>query len=398
MTFPNFSFTGQAYTQGPGTTGLFWPIVSDRNPTVNDVYYGPLTFKVGQIWFNSDSETIWFLDSFSNAPSATNLTGQLQAFWIEIGTGSNFLNISGDDGIVVTPTAGNISFQGLVVANGTHAKAVFTESPSSSVENIDVQVSSAIASTNITKVGLSAFSSTDFAVDSNGFVTLVGDGLSPIQKLVTQTFAVTGTYTPTTNMQYCIVELVGGGGGGGGVSTTNSTTAAAAAGGGGAGYARKLFTAANIGASQAVTIGVGGTGGAAGDNNGSSGATTSLGALLSATGGLGGSGTTGATVSSNTAPGTSGGSGSGGDLNLTGSNSGGGHVWFNAASFAFGLSGDGGSSFWGAPPTGGSGNNNGSSGALGAGGSGATANESNGSGQSGGNGGNGFMVITEFCS
>ena len=73
-------------------------------------------------------------------------------------------------------------------------------------------------------------------------------------------------------------------------------------------------------------------------------------------------------------------------------------MWFNAASFAFGLSGDGGDSFFGPTVTGGSGNNNGANGSLGSGGSGATANINNATGQSGGNGGDGFMIITEFCS
>lgn len=401
MTFPNFSFSQQAYTQGPGTSGMFWPVVSDRDPTANDVFYGPLTYKVGQVWFNSVDQTIWYLDTFSNMKTGSNPTGQLQATWVEVGSASDILTITGDDGNAVSPTAGNIGLEGLVVDNGTHAKAVFTEKSATSLEKIDVQVSAAIAATDRTKVGLSAFSNVDFAVDANGFVTLKGDGLPAIQKVVVQTsttFPVPGTYTPTPNMQYCIVELVGGGGGGGGVASTDANTAAAAAGGGGGGYARRLLTAAQIGVSQVATIGVGGTGGAAGNNNGIAGGTTSLGALLSATGGSGGNGTAGATVTSSTAAGVGGGVGSSGDINLQGQNSGGGHVWFNAASFAFGLSGDGGNSYFGPGTTGGSGNNNGGNGTVGAGGAGATANPSNGTGQAGGNGGDGFMIITEFCS
>ena len=83
MTFPNFSFSQQAYTQGPGTTGMFWPVVINRDPTSNDVFSGPLTFKVGQIWFNSTLKTLWYLNSFSNVHTSGNPTGQLQAEWIE---------------------------------------------------------------------------------------------------------------------------------------------------------------------------------------------------------------------------------------------------------------------------------------------------------------------------
>ena len=362
----------------------------DIKPKEQQGYY-----PISSFWSNSVNGNLWVLANISN-----NL-----AHWILIGSTADnpILNVVGDDGVEVDPDAGGtLTVNGVVVANTTNAKAVYTKTGGASIENIEVQYSAAIASTDGTKVGLSAFSNTQFSVDANGFVSLLGGALPAIQKVVVQTpgngVAGSYTYTPTTNMKYCIVELVGGGGGAGGVAATDAVTAAAAAGGGGGGYARRLLSAAQIGVSQVVTIGAGGTGGAAGNNNGAAGGTTSLGALLSATGGLGGQGTAGATVTSSTAGGTSGGSGSTGDLNINGSNSEGGHVWFNAASFAFGLSGDGGDSFFGPTVTGGSGNNNGANGSLGSGGSGATANINNATGQSGGNGGDGFMIITEFCS
>jgi hypothetical protein len=85
--------------------------------------------------------------------------------------GSGVLSIKGDDATTVLPDgAGNIQLDGLVVANGTHSKAVFTESPGPHIENIDVQVSAAIASTDVTKVGLASFDNTVFSVDANGFV------------------------------------------------------------------------------------------------------------------------------------------------------------------------------------------------------------------------------------
>jgi hypothetical protein len=106
MTFPTSSFSQQAYTQGPGTTGMFWPIISNRSPTANDVFYGPQTYKVGQIWFNSTAETIWFLDSFSNAPSPTNLTGQLQATWVQVVTNTTqILSLSDNANVAVFPTS-----------------------------------------------------------------------------------------------------------------------------------------------------------------------------------------------------------------------------------------------------------------------------------------------------
>src|SRR6266487_1866056 len=78
-----------------------------------------------------------------------------------------------------------------------------------------------------------------------------------------QKFTANGTYTPTPGMRFCIIEAVGGGAGGGSVASAAADIYVG--GGGGAGsYSRALSSAAQIGASQAVTIGSAGTGGAAG--------------------------------------------------------------------------------------------------------------------------------------
>lgn len=93
------------------------------------------------------------------------------------GGGGSLSTLTGNDGVVVSPNGShNINLDGNVVANATHATAVFTESPSANTENIDIQVAAAIASTDITKVGLAAFNSADFTVDANGFVSSVGGG------------------------------------------------------------------------------------------------------------------------------------------------------------------------------------------------------------------------------
>jgi hypothetical protein len=104
---------------------------------------------------------------------------------------------------------------------------------------------------------------------------------------VIQLFTANGTYTPTPGMRYVIVKMAGGGGAGGGASAIVSSTSVGVGGGGGSGgYVEAQLTAAQIGASQAVTIGAGGTG--ASGTNGGNGSATTLGALLSAGGGGGG--------------------------------------------------------------------------------------------------------------
>ena len=112
-----------------------------------------------------------------------------------------------------------------------------------------------------------------------------------ISTINVQIFSGSGTYTPTAGMKYCIAEAVAGGGGGGGAASGAGAIYTAAGGGGAGGYARVLYTSAQIGASKVVTIGAAGAAGAAGNNVGGTGGTTTFGAtLFTMTGGIGGSG------------------------------------------------------------------------------------------------------------
>lgn len=145
--------------------------------------------------------------------------------------------------------------------------------------------------------------------------------------VVVQTFTGSGTYTPTTGMLYCTIEVCGGGGGSAGCPTTGVGQVVAAGGAGGGGYSRKTVSAATIGTSQTVTIGAGGTAGSAGANPGGAGGTSSLGAIVSASGG-GGSGQ-GAPAGPGTQAGAgagAGGVGSSGDFNVTGNSGGQGYM------------------------------------------------------------------------
>lgn len=212
---------------------------------------------------------------------------------------------------------------------------------------------------------------------------------APLITVKIQTFAASGTYTPSTGMLYCIIECQAGGGGGGGAISAASSTLNGAGGGGAGEYSKVTAAAATIGASQTVTIGAAGTAGASGNNSGGNGGTTSVGAICTAGGGTGGGGAS-ASGNGNGGAGGSGGTGSYkvGDPGFTGyagSNStqpagergasspmgSGGQAVINAAGNAgsgFGSGGSGGSSFSGL------------------------------SGNAGGAGTGGKVIITEFCS
>jgi hypothetical protein len=189
----------------------------------------------------------------------------------------------------------------------------------------------------------------------------VGGGVT----VTRQVFLSSGTYTAPSNLISADVEVVGGGGGGGAGANIGT-------GGGAGGYAKKIFTAAAIGASQTVTIGAGGASGAAGG-------TTTFGAILQATGGGGGFGTSGF--------GGGGGIGSLGDINLTGNH--------GDQSGTLNLGGNGGQSIFGGNGRGGNPSAAGTAAAANSGSGGGGAGNAAGAGN-GGAGGSGICIVTEY--
>ena len=202
-------------------------------------------------------------------------------------------------------------------------------------------------------------------------------------QVVVQVFTAVGsnTYTPTTGMKYCVVELLAGGGGGGGTSNTGGV---AGGGGGGGEYAMGVFSAATVGASQTVTIGDGGTGVTSAAGN--TGKTTSFGALMTAIGGGGGSPNT-----TNNGPGNYGGTGgTGGSFHARG-----GSGLYGTTINGNTSGGKGGDTLWGGGGISASGGTFGGAAGTGygSGGSGGVGNNT-----AGGKGAPGICVITEFLS
>lgn len=117
-----------------------------------------------------------------------------------------------------------------------------------------------------------------------------------------QVFTANGTYTPTAGMVTAVIEAQGGGGAGGGLATPSAGNISLGAPGTSGSYAKGRFTAAAIGASQAVTIGAGGA--FASNTAGGNGGTSSVGSIITAPGGVGGG------LLNNQVPGASNGNGS----------------------------------------------------------------------------------------
>ena len=199
--------------------------------------------------------------------------------------------------------------------------------------------------------------------------------------LNTRVFTSSGTYTPTPGTKRIRVTITGGGGGGGGCKAISNNETFFGAGGGAGGTIISIMTPTQN--SYPVTIGAGGAGGVSatyGINGGNS-----LFASLIAPGGAGG-GKSGVTNTN----GGNGGVPSTGDINIIGGCGGDGQ------SGNIGVSGEGGTSYWGGGGRAGAGG--GVSGkAYGSGGGGAYDDGYSGTSMTGGKGAAGICIIEEFA-
>jgi len=103
-------------------------------------------------------------------------------------------------------------------------------------------------------------------------------GMTGVQ-VITKTFLVNGSYTPSPGLVSAVVECIGGGGGGGWAGPTPTASWAVSGGGGGSGgYSRKTLAASLVAGGVNVTVAVATPGSTSGQQ-------TSFGALCVAYGG-----------------------------------------------------------------------------------------------------------------
>ncbi|WP_198582656.1 tail fiber protein [Escherichia coli] len=210
----------------------------------------------------------------------------------------------------------------------------------------------------------------------------LSDSSGYVGRLVnTLVFTSSGTYTPTPGTKRIRVTITGGGGGGGGCKAYSSSETFFGAGGGAGGTIISIMTPTQN--SYPVTIGAGGAGGVSATNGTSGG--NSVFASLIAPGGSGG-GKSGVTNTN----GGNGGVPSTGDIRITGGHGGDGQ------SGNIGVSGEGGTSYWGGGGRAGAGG--GVIGkAYGSGGGGAYDAGYSGTSMTGGKGASGICIIEEFA-
>ena len=160
----NCSFDGSQRGGAMTTNGQLW-IGSTIAP---NVVLGTLTSPMGTVTIGYSSPNI-----------TLDVTGGSMAI--------EQVTVDGGQTIVPSGTPENITLTGNTVANATHAKSVFINKNGANSASVDVQVSAAIASTNITRTGMSAFNSSQFTVDANGFVSSTTGSMTWVQISASQT-------------------------------------------------------------------------------------------------------------------------------------------------------------------------------------------------------------------
>ena len=200
---------------GLASSNPFVVAFKDRDPTTADINY-----PIQKWWFNTTTKQLFILKDYSSTnatltanwiqipgggtalieftggtgtsgtfPVNPNAFGQIELLSsdgsVEITGGLNSLDFETNGSIViesftvdavtapgtnpVTPNAGLVNVGGAVVT--AHNVPVETRTRALHTYKVEVQYASAVAATDGTKVGLAAFDSAHFSVDTSGFVT-----------------------------------------------------------------------------------------------------------------------------------------------------------------------------------------------------------------------------------
>lgn len=183
------SFTVDAFTAPGGTNPVIPNGSGNVTVTGGQVAAGTTTNVIRTDSLAANTYTIQIQRSSAQAASTVGANGVSHFSSGMFSVDSNgFVTLAGGgqaiDSIAVqtgtspiAPTsAGLITINGAVVAAGTNP--IRTDGTGANTMAVEVQISQALSAADATKIGLSNFDSTSFAVSATGFVTLIGGGFT----------------------------------------------------------------------------------------------------------------------------------------------------------------------------------------------------------------------------
>lgn len=155
------------------------PLSTDiRHPQNGKIYKTPYLWRVrkgrdGVAPATGSEGELWYLE---------DITANV-ADWKQFsfgGSSPGIDTVTGDDGVAVSDDgSGNINFNGVAVANATNAKPIYFDGDTGTfTQDLEVQVAAAVTGAPGDKLdaGLASFNDTQFNVDADGYVSLVGGG------------------------------------------------------------------------------------------------------------------------------------------------------------------------------------------------------------------------------
>lgn len=135
-----------------------------RDPTINDTNY-----PIQTIWRNNQTFKECMLVGFTG--------GEAQWKCFTDADGS-VLELKADDDLLVQPNGGVIDIDGIVVANATNSKPLFTEGSTANTMELQLQIGTAVSPTPVdaNDAGILSANNNQFVVDStSGMFSLKGD-------------------------------------------------------------------------------------------------------------------------------------------------------------------------------------------------------------------------------
>lgn len=151
------------------------PVEANGLVTNGQMWIGTTAANAGGTHINVGSITSP-LGTLSVGYSSPNITLDLAGGSVGIDSIGVDASSGGGTNPVLPTVAGLVTNNGATVAAGTNP--VRTVSTAANVYQTQVQISQAIAATDITKIGLAVFNSAQFSVDANGFVSASATGIA----------------------------------------------------------------------------------------------------------------------------------------------------------------------------------------------------------------------------